>query len=338
MRQVWITKPGGPEVLEVRSAPDPDPGPGQIRVRVKFSGINFADIMARMGQYPDAPKIPCVVGYEVSGVVDALGAGVDDFQEGDEVLGTTRFGGYSDVVVESAAHFVHKPAMLSWEKAAAIPVNYLTAWIMLIRMGSLADGDMVFVHALAGGVGQAALQICQWKGADVIGTASHSKHARLKDLGVKRVIDYTSVNPERAVMDYTKNRGVDIVLDSLGGKSFRQSYRCLAPMGRLCMFGASSFAPGKTRSIFAIAKGMVAMPFFYSLRLIDSNKAVIGCNMGHLWEEIPKLQKDIRTITELVEEGVLDPVVDRVFNFEEAGNAHEYIQDRKNFGKVLLQP
>lgn len=338
MRQVWISRPGPPETLEVREAPDPLPGAGQLRVRVRFAGINFADIMARMGQYPDAPKIPCVVGYEVSGEVDAAGDGVTEFKPGDPVVGCTRFGGYSDTVIEKASHFVRKPDDISFEKAAALPVNYLTAWILLMRMGSLRAGDVVFVHTAAGGVGQAALQICQWQGAEVIGSASPSKHARLHELGVRRACGHDPGEIAAAIREYTGGRGADIILDSVGGASFRHGYRLLAPMGRLCMFGASSFAPGKTRWWPTILAGLLRMPFFHPLSLMNQNKGAIGVNMGHLWEEIDRLQSDMREIAELVEEGALDPVVDKVFPFAEAAAAHHYIQDRKNFGKVLLTP
>ena len=155
MRQVWIPKTGGPEVLEVREAPDPEPGPGAVRIRVAAAGINFADLLARMGLYPDAPKLPAVVGYEVAGTVDRVGAGAG-LAEGDRVVALTRFGGYSDAVVVPGFQAIALPAAVGFEKAAALPVNYLTAWLMLVHLGNLRAGDRVLVHAAAGGVGQAA--------------------------------------------------------------------------------------------------------------------------------------------------------------------------------------
>src|SRR3954467_12024354 len=166
MRQVWIPRHGGPEVLEVREAADPQPAAGEVRIRVAASGVNFADVLARMGLYPDAPPLPAVMGYEVAGTVDRVGAGVTGVQEGDRVGSTTRFGGYSDLVCVPAEQAWRLPAKLSFEQAAAIPVNYLTAWIMLVWLGNVRAGDRVLVHAAAGGVGQAALQICRWKGAE----------------------------------------------------------------------------------------------------------------------------------------------------------------------------
>src|SRR5207302_1487754 len=136
-----------------------------------------------------------------------------------------------------------------FEKAAAIPVNYLTAWLMLVHLGNVRAGERVLVHAVAGGVGQAALQICKWRGAEVLGTASGGKHARLRELGVAHCIDYTKQDFEAEVARATRGEGVDIVLDAVGGKSFAKSYRCLRSLGRLMMFGASSAATSRTRSI-----------------------------------------------------------------------------------------
>lgn len=337
MRQVWITKAGGPEVLQVREAADPTPGPGEVRIRVAFAGINYADIMARLGIYPDAPPIPCVVGYEVSGTIDAIGAGVSGFREGDRVVSFCRFGGYSDVVCVPTVWVRPLPDHVGFESAAAIPVNYATAWIMLEREGHVQPGETVLVHAAAGGVGQAALQICQRAGAKVIGTASASKHARLRELGVAHCIDYTREDFEKEVMRYTNGRGVDIVLDAVGGNSFRKSYRCLAPLGRLFCFGASSASTGKTRDLFAAVKAMITMPFFHPMPLMDKNRGVFGTNMGHLWEVMDRLQPDMEKIVSLVADGTFAPVVDRTYPLDKAGEAHAFIQDRKNFGKVLLQ-
>jgi NADPH:quinone reductase-like Zn-dependent oxidoreductase len=340
MRQVWIPKIGGPEVLEVREAPDPEPKPGQVRIRVRAAGINFADVMARMGLYLDAPKLPAVVGYEVSGVVDRHGADVPPgtVAEGTRVLALCRFGGYSDAICVPARQAIPVPKRLSFEQAAAIPVNYLTAWIMLVHLGNVHRGERVLVHAAAGGVGQAALQLCRWRGSEVIGTASASKHARLKELGVAHCIDYTAEDFEPAVKRLTDGRGVDIAIDAVGGESFAKSYRCLASMGRLFLFGVSSFAPGKQRRLAAALLGLLRMPKFKPVPLMNENRGVFGVNMGHLWDRGEELAAMMREIVDLCAAGTLDPVVDKVFPFAEAGAAHAHIQERKNFGKVLLTP
>ncbi len=274
MRQIWIPRIGPPEVLELREAPDPVPGPGEMRVAVHAAGVNFADILARMGLYPDAPRLPTVVGYEIAGVVEALGERVSEWQVGDQVLAVTRFGGYSDKVVVPAADAFPVSAKLTLHEAAAVPVNYLTAWLMLHHLGNVREGDVVLVHAAAGGVGQAATQLCLARGATVIGTASRAKHERLAESGVSHCIDYHTQDFERAVMSFTDGRGVDIALDAVGGTSFKKSYRCLAPLGRLYLFGVSSFAPGKRRSFLKAISGLLRMPRYRAVPLMNENRGV----------------------------------------------------------------
>ena len=358
MRQVWITRVGPPKVLELREAADPVPGPGQLRVRVAAAGVNFADILARLGLYPDAPPLPAVVGYEVAGTVDAVGPGVDagasagdlassvtptapvqpDIAVGSRVAVLTRFSGYADTVVAPTAQAIRLPDSLSFEQGAAIPLNYVTAWLMLVHLGGVRAGDRVLVHAAAGGVGQAALQICRWRGAEVIGTASAGKHERLLAAGAAHVIDYRREDFAAAVKRITGGRGVDIALDGVGGASFRRSYRCLAPLGRLFMYGISSFAPTKRRSLLAAARGLLALPAFRPIPLMNGNRGVFGINVGHLWSEAPLLRGMLSDIVDLAAAGALAPVVDRTFPLADAAAAHTYLQERRNFGKVLLVP
>ncbi|HTE56071.1 MAG TPA: medium chain dehydrogenase/reductase family protein [Kofleriaceae bacterium] len=339
MRQVWITRRGGPEVLEVREAPDPEPGPGEVRVRVAAAGINFADVMARMGLYPDAPPLPAVVGYEVAGTVERLGPGApSDLKPGARVLALTRFGGYSDQLIAPAGQVSPIPEGLSFEQAAAIPVNYLTAWLMLVYLGNVRAGDRVLIHAAAGGVGQAAVQIARWREAEIIGTASPSKHERLRAAGVQHCIDYTSQDFEAEVRRLTAGRGVDIVLDAVGGASFRKSYRSLAPLGRLFLFGASSAAPGERRQLWSAVRALMAMPRFRAVPLMNENRGVFGINLGHLWGDVDRLRAMLAEVLELTARGVLVPVVDGSFPFAEAAKAHARLQSRQSFGKVLLTP
>lgn len=338
MRQIWITRKGAPNVLAVREAPDPTPGPGQVRVRAAAVGVNFADVMARMGLYPDAPKVPCVIGYEVGGTVDAVGAGVTSRKAGDRVLALTRFGGYSDTIVAPEVQVIPIPAGLTLEKAAAFPVNYATAWIMLVKLGNLSKGERILIHAAAGGIGQAALQLARWRGAEVFGTASASKHQRLKQLGVAHCIDYHSQDFEEEVRRITDGKGVHLVIDAVGGRSFRKSYRSLAPMGRLFLFGASSLAPGQRMNPIAAVRGLLSMGSFKPIPLMNENRGVFGVNMGHLWDHAADLRVMIEEMLVLFDRGVLDPIVDRTFPFDKAADAHTYLQEHKNFGKVLLTP
>src|SRR3974390_1666196 len=247
MRQIWITKVGPPEVLQVQEASDPEPKAGEVRIRVEASGVNFADIMGRLGLYPDLPPIPVVPGYEVSGHIDAVGAGVAPDWAGRDVLAATRFGGYADTVCVPIKQVFARPPGMSALEAASIPVNYFTAWQLVVVMGGLKANETVLIHSAGGGVGIAATQIAKHIGARVIGTASVAKHDRLRALGVDHLIDYRTEDFEVRAREITGGRGVELILDAVGGDSLKKGYRLLAPTGRLGVFGASSAATSKAR-------------------------------------------------------------------------------------------
>jgi len=340
MQQIWIPRAGEPEVLDVREAADPVPQAGELRIRVAATGVNFADIMGRMGLYPDLPPMPVVPGYEVSGVVDAVGNGVDAAWEGKSVLALCRFGGYSDVVCLPEIQVHALPPGMGMQEAAALPVNYLTAYQLTEVMGGLQPEETVLIHSAGGGVGIAATQLAKRIGARVIGTASAGKHAELKALGVDECIDYRSEDFAQRVRELTAGRGVELILDAVGGDSFSRGFSVLAPTGRLGMFGMSSAATGKSRSLLSLVKAMASTPWvaFNPMALMNQNKGVFGVNMGHLWDEAPMVNRWMQRLLGYYADGVVRPRVDRVFSFAEAAQAHRYIQDRKNFGKVLLQP
>ncbi len=343
MRQIWIPRPGRPEVLEVRETRDPLPGRGQVRIRVAATGVNFADILLRMGMYPDAPRMPLVPGYEVAGIVDAAGEEAETDWIGRDVLALCRFGGYSDAVCVHESQVFALPAGMSAEEGAAFPVNYLTAFQLIEVMGSLRTGETVLVHSAGGGVGIAAIQLAKRIGARVIGTASASKHDFLKSLGVDECIDYTREDFEARVVDITHGRGVELVLDAVGGKSFKKSYRSLASTGRMGMFGISAAATGKRRSLTSLAVTLLGTPWlqFTPLALMNANKGVFGVNLGHLWEEQDRVSGWMETLLDYTRErgeSRIVPVVAETFPLERAAEAHHYIQDRRNIGKVLLIP
>lgn len=340
MRQIWIPKPGAPEVLEIREAPDPEPKAGEVRVRVKAAGINFADIMARLGTYPDFPGYPGVCGYEFSGTVDAIGEGVDASRMGQEVLGLTRFGGYSDVVCVPVQQVVERPDVLTVEEAGGFAVTYLTAYQLMIVMGSLKEGETVLVHSAGGGVGISAIQIAQALGVNVVGTASKGKHEFLRSIGVEHLIDYRTEDFVKRTLELTDGRGVELALDAVGGSSFKKSYECLSPTGRLGMFGFSTGVSGKKRSIWALLSGFFSMPWFRfnPLNLMNENKGVFGVNLGQMWDESDRIEGWLTHLMDMAKEGHLKPRIDKAFSFEEAADAHHYIQDRKNIGKVILVP
>ncbi len=340
MRQIWIPKAGPPEVLELREAPDPLPGQGELRIRVEAVGVNFADIVGRLGLYPDLPRMPVVPGYEVAGRIDAVGEDVEVDWIGRDVLAPTRFGGYADVVcVPEHQVFVRPPEMTAAE-GAALPVNYLTAYLLIEVMGGLGSGETVLIHSAGGGVGIAAIQLARRIGASIIGTASTGKHDFLKSIGVDHCIDYTREDFEQRVRELTQGTGVELVIDAVGGTSFKKSFRALAPTGRMGMFGVSSSVRGKQRSRLASLRTALTMPWlqFNPLVLINQNKGVFGVNLGHLWEEADRLSAWMEVLLEYYRRSVIRPVISEKFPFTEAAEAHHYIQDRKNIGKVLLLP
>jgi synaptic vesicle membrane protein VAT-1 len=336
MRQAVITRHGLPEVFEMREGPDPLPAPGELRIRVRAAGINFADILARLGLYPDAPKPPLVVGYEVAGIVDSTAPDVTGFSIGDRVVALTRFGGYSDVVVTRAAHCFHIPEGLSDAEAAAVPVNYLTAAIALYKMAALAPNETVLVHNAGGGVGIAATQLARIRRATVIGTASAMKHDALRSFGVEHTIDYRHADVADEVRRITRGRGVDVILDPVGGNSFTQSYRMLAPLGRLVMFGLSAAAPGEKRSWWRALQAWAATPRFNPLSMINRNRGVFGLNVGHLWDEHAHLAPIMDLLLGELRQQRLQPVVAKTFPLDRVADAHRFIQSRSNIGKVVL--
>lgn len=331
-----IARYGAPDVLRLQELPTPAPAAGEVRIAVRAAGVNFADILARIGLYPDAPKPPVVVGYEVSGVVDAVAADVSRAHVGDRVIALTRFGGYSTHVVVPAGFVFPLPDGLSDAEGAALPVNYLTAFIALYRLANVAAGETVLIHGAGGGVGIAATQLARLRRATIIGTASAAKHHALRAFGVDHTIDYHSSDVSREVRRITADRGVDVVLDPIGGRSFEASYRLLAPLGRLILYGVSSVAAGERRSWWRAARSLMQMRSFKPLSLINHNRGVFGLNLAHLWDEHAQLASAMQTLLQETAAGRLQPVVAKTFPLENAPDAHRYMQSRANVGKIVL--
>jgi NADPH:quinone reductase-like Zn-dependent oxidoreductase len=339
MKAVWIRKFGSPSVLEVREGPDPDPKPGQVRIRVRASGINFAEIMARQGLYQDAPPPPMIVGYEVAGVIDAVGDGVADRSAGQRVLAMTRFGGYADLVCVDSEQSYVMPDSMSFEEGAALPVTYLTAYHMLFNVFRLRAGDHVLIHQAAGGVGTAASQLCRSVvGVTSFGTASKAKHDYVRANGCTHPIDYHAVDYVGAVRELTDGRGVDVVLDALGGNDWKKGYSLLRPGGLLIPFGWANMAKFGKRRFTHVVSQLTKMPWWTPMKLMHENKGVAGVNMGHLWDEQEMMDDALTALVGLYERGAIRPHVDRAFPFEQAADAHAYIEAGKNVGKVLLTP
>jgi NADPH:quinone reductase-like Zn-dependent oxidoreductase len=339
MKQLIYKKTGGYDVLQVQEVADISPKNDELLVQVKASGLNFADILARKGQYPDGPSTPCVMGYEVAGVVTAVGTNISTEWIGKEVVGLCRFKGQAEQVVLKEQQVYLKPKRLTFEEAAAIPVNYLTAWVLMVTMGALTTDESILIHNAGGGVGIAALDIAKHIGAKTYGTASERKHAFLSKRGLHHPIDYRNKDWYEELMDLTQGKGVDLIIDPLGGKEWKRSYKALRATGRLGMFGisvASTNTTGGLAAKLSLIKTVLSMPKFSPLSLLDKNRGVFGVNLGHLWHEPEKASRWMNDLLQGVEDGWVNPHVDKTFRLEEAEFAHRYLEERKNIGKVVF--
>ncbi len=328
----------------MQERPDPPVGPGDVRIAVKASGINFADTLARIGLYPDAPGPPCVVGYEVAGEVESVGEGVESHKVGDRVMAGTRFNGQAELVTVPEGQALPLAKKLSFEQGAAFPVNYGTAYAALVLMGGLREGDRVLIHAAAGGVGTAAVQVAKGVGAEIFGTASASKHDAIREQGVEHAIDYRTQDFAAEVQRITDGEGVDVIIDALGPTSFRKDYRLLRPGGRLIMYGLSEVQTGSGKrdipaAVRSLAKMPLAtMPWWKSLSIMNENKGVFGLNMLHWWDREGSIDRLVEPLLAGLAKGDLAPVVAEAFPFDQAPDAHRFIEERRNIGKVVLVP
>jgi len=343
MRAVVVTQTGGPEVLAVQDHPDPSVGPGQVRIAVRAAGLNFADTMARAGLYPAAPATPCVLGYEVAGEVESIGADVSGLSIGQRVMAGTRFGGQAELAVANARDVLALPERLDFEHGAAFCVNYATAYAALVIMGGLREHDRVLIHAAAGGVGIAATQIARTIGAEIFGTASAHKHPAIRAQGVRHPIDYRSERFDDEVRRLTGGEGVDVIMDALGPTTFRKDYRILRPGGRLIMYGLSEALDEEGRNLRAAVSSLLripisTMPWWNPGRLLNQNRGVFGLNLLSWWRREGGMDRITAPLLADLEAGRLEPIVARSFRFEQAGEAHRFLAERRNIGKVVLTP
>jgi len=333
-KSVFIRKFGGPEVFEVREEPKRDMGDFEVRIQVSYAGVNFADIMMRMGLYPEAPKPPFVPGYEISGVVSAIGAQVTRVKTGDRVLAGCRFGGYTTQIDLPESSVYLAPAHLSDAEAASIPVNFMTAWIALEELARVRKGDRVLIQGAAGGVGLAAIQIAKWAGAEVVGTiGSAQKTAVIQEFGASRAI----LNADWENGSDSEFGKFDIILDPVGGASLKRSYRRLDSLGRLVSFGLSS-AMSQKKSIIKVLSALAKTPLYTPYGLGNENKGIFGVNLLTMFtpEHEKKLEVIMHEVLRHFQNRVFRAHVGRVFSLTDAGAAQGYLQSRAGIGKVVL--
>ena len=336
MKEIIITRYGPPEVLQVREQRTPTPRSHEVLVRNQFTGINFSDIMARMRLYPGAPKPPTCLGSEACGIVEKVGKEVTQFKAGDKVMLFSKYKSYATHICTDEKLVIPLPDVFSLEEGAAFPIVYVTAYMMMFDLGNFREGETILIHGAGGGVGTAAIQLAKAIGGKIIGTSSKWKHEKLLDMGVHHCIDYNSEDVYKKVKDATGNRGVDLIIDPVGGTNWKTSYRCLAKMGKLIVYGDQNFVKGKSFNFIASMKELLSMPKFKPIDLMSRNKSVMGYHLGRLDGAEDKIQKAVEGLLNMVNSGDLSPVIDKVFPYTQSAEAHQYIQDRKNFGKVLL--
>ena len=333
--RVVITKPGSPSVLDIQDIEIPIPDRNEVCIRVHFAGINFADTLMRMGFYQPRPPFPFTPGYEVSGVIHALGSDVEGFQVGQRVVGMMRTGGQATHVVTEVNRVIPIPDEMTLEAAASMPVTYITAHHMLHHLGNLKPTDSVLIHGGGGGVGTAALQLCKWAGvANVWSTASSAKADIIQSYGAT-AIDRHNEDFVELIKKATDGKGVDHILDPIGGEHLKRSLSVLAHGGKLYTYGMSSAAPSSKRSLLKAFSAFRKRPRFDPMKMMSRNQGVFGVHMG-TWPDEDVMTEQMERIVNGIKEGVLTPIIDSVFDARDVAKAHQYIHDGKNIGKVLL--
>lgn len=337
MKAIVLKKYGeAKEAFEMQELPAPAVSKGQVLINVSYSGLNFADVMARKGLYKEAPPLPCVLGYDVAGIVSAVGEGVNHLEIGDAVIAFTRFGGYAQQAVADAVGVTKIPAGWDAANAIALTTQYTTAYYMAAEAMNLHQGDKVLIQSGAGGVGIALIQYCKHKGCEIFATAgSNEKITYLEQLGVHHPINYSTEDFETAVNRITNNKGVDAIFDAVGGSSVRKGIKLLAAGGKLVCYGASVLSNKKG---LARLKAGLSFGFYHPAMLMMPSKSIIGINMLKIADNKPGLlQHCLESVVELAKQGIFAPRESLVFNVNEIAKAHEMLADRKTIGKVVLK-
>jgi synaptic vesicle membrane protein VAT-1 len=337
MRAAFVTKYGGPDVLEIRETEKRSPDLGEVTIQVKAIGLNFADVLMRTGIYPNAPKPPFVPGMEFSGIVAEVGNAVRSLKPGDHVMGYSRTGSHAEYVTVKETMVGLIPDGMPFEEAASFLIIYLTAFHGLSTLGRINRGDKVLVHSAAGGVGLAAIQLAKYHGAEVFGTiGSEYKRDIVRSQNADHIINYTDENFADKIRLSTKGYGVDIIMDAVGGRVFRPGWKLLAPMGRYILYGFSD-AMGKNRfSYLRAGNALVKMPLIVLTSLISSNKSISGFNLSTLTGKSDYLRMIADRLLELYHAGTVKPVIGKIFPFERITDAHAHLQRRESIGKVVV--
>jgi synaptic vesicle membrane protein VAT-1 len=337
MKAAVLVKQGAAsKAFEIRELPKPQPKNDEVLIKVAAFGLNFADVMARNGMYKEAPPLPCVLGYDVAGTVESVGADVTNVKARDRVTALTRFGGYAEYVVTKSSAAAIIPAGLDDAAATALATQYITAYYAAAEAVNLFAGDKVLIQSGAGGVGTALIQFAKHKGCEIFSTAgSDEKLQYLKSLGVHHAINYNREDFETKIKSLTTGKGVDVIFDAVGGASVKKGFRSLAAGGRIVCYGAADFTD---KNIFGKIKTALGFGFYHPVMLMMPSKSMIGINMLSIGDQKPAvIQRCLEAVIRLYSEGVFIPTIGKVFSVNEIAAAHEYLEKRKSMGKVVMK-
>jgi NADPH:quinone reductase-like Zn-dependent oxidoreductase len=338
MKAAVVTKFGRPETLKVQEWPDPFPGKGEVKIRVKAIGLNFADIMARLGLYPGVPKPPFVPGIEICGIITRLGEGVRKWRRGDRVIAATHFGAYAEYAIARQDRIFPLPRRMNFDEGASFSVMYLTAYHGLVTLAHLQRGDKLLVHAAAGGVGSAAIQIAKHLGAEIYATASTAEKLEFaRSQGANHLINYRTSDFEESIRNSTNGYGVDVVFDSIGGTVFKKGWRLLAPMGRYVLFGFSGITGKRTYSRLKALREVLASPLLLPHTLLSRNVGLSCFNLNFLAQKSGYLRNVLRLVLDWQANGIVKPVIGTRFPFDRIAEAQAYMQSRKSIGKIIIR-
>ena len=329
--------------MTLERGPVPQPGAGQVRVDVRAIGVNYADAIVRMGLYSSARVYvgwPITPGFEVSGVVGAVGDGVRDLAVGDDVIAVTRFGGYSSHVVVDRHQVWRKPATLGFEQAAAMPAVYMTAWFALYELAHPRAGAKVLVHSAAGGVGGALVQLGKLRGCEVVGVVGTSaKVASARALGADHVIDKSTQSLWSEARRHAPH-GYDVILDANGVATLGQSYAHVRPAGKLVVYGFHSMLPrtGGKPSWRKLAVDWLRTPRFSPLEMTESSKSVLAFNLSYLFDRHDLMQLGMTELLGWIADGIVVAPPVTTYPLADVAKAHADIESGKTVGKLVLVP
>ncbi len=338
MKGIQLTSYGNSDqAFTITELPIPKPGDYDVIIASEASGLNFADVVARRGLYPDAPKNPALLGYDVAGRIHTIGAKVEDFKVGDRVTALCRFGGYAEYVSTNVAGVAKVPDSLDYPEATTLATQACTAMFCATEAVSLHPSDKVLVQAAAGGVGIMLTQIAKHLGCEVFGTCSTSKLDFVKKNGVDHAIDYRNENFAEAIRTLIGKRGIDVIFDSLGGKAYKDGKGLLAHGGRMVNFGAAEQIRGSKTNKIGALRAAWRFGFHSPIPLLMGSKAMIGVNMLRISDSRPDIFNVVlKRVVDYYEQGILKPVVSKVFSAEQIAEAHDHLENRQSIGKVAI--